>query len=157
MLRVPAKNGVALSPWPSIFDAYWEMARWPGSRWFTDLTRGMASARIPVMDVEETATEYRCVLELPGVAPEEVNVTVQGNTLTVAGEKRFGDGSAQSGHVRFYRAMKLPRTVDVANIRARHEHGVLTLVLPKAESDQPRQIPVEVGAAENGPERGGSQ
>lgn len=96
---------------------------------------GAAPAWVPVVDVVESPDATRITAEIPGVKPEHVQISVEGNTLMIRGTK---------GEVTFDRAFTFPVTVDAASITAAYEHGVLTVTLPKAEQAKPRQIPVAV-------------
>jgi len=102
-------------------------------------------------DVIETADELIATLEVPGVRPEDVEITVDNNVLTVSGEKRqaWQSGDEESGfrvaerrYGRFGRSFVLPQNVDPERISAETEHGVLTVRLPKREEARPRRIQV---------------
>ena len=105
----------------------------------------------PPVNLTEDAEGYVLTAELPGVAPEAVDVTIEGSTVTISGQRKIeyaaGDGIAvhrrerQSGT--FRRAFELPAEIDVDAAKATHKQGVLTLALPKADSVKPRQISVE--------------
>lgn len=109
---------------------------------------------VPPMDVVETADEVRCHLEVPGLAPDDIEIRVQDNLLVIAGEKKLEESEQKEGgfrsverrYGRFERSFTLPRTVDANRVTARHEHGVLTIVLPKMEASKPRRIQVEGGS-----------
>jgi len=108
-------------------------------------------AWVPAVDVEEREDAVVLAFEVPGVAPDALDVTVHDRVLTVSGERRLGrreDGTAayrlERRHGRFARRLTLPKTVDPDRIEARHEHGVLYLHLPKRPEAQPRRITVSV-------------
>ena len=97
---------------------------------------------------------------LPGVKPEDVQITIQGDSLTVRGEsKTEQDKKGERWHLRerrlgaFQRSLSLGTPVDSEKAHADFEHGVLTLTLPKAEASKPRQIKIGASAAGNGPEK----
>ena len=109
-----------------------------------------ASAWVPPMDVVETADEVLCHIEVPGLKPEDIEIQVEDNRLIVSGEKKFEQSQDEGGYRlverrygRFERSFTLPRTIDANNVRAHHEHGVLTIVLPRAEAAKPRRIQIE--------------
>jgi HSP20 family protein len=110
---------------------------------------------VPPMDVVETGDEVRCHLEVPGLSPEDIEIRVQDNMLVVAGEKKVeqseqnegGFRSVERRYGRFERSFTLPRTIDTNDVKARHEHGVLTIVLPKMEASKPRRIQIEGGSS----------
>jgi HSP20 family protein len=102
----------------------------------------------PAADVGETATEYLVRAELPGVAKENVKVTLEGGLVTIEGECAQQKEQDEKFHVveRFYgkfaRAFALPDNVKADAVRCEFEDGVLTVHLPKVERQVPRAIPV---------------
>ncbi len=110
-------------------------------------TRGV----YPHVNLHEGEAGYVLTAELPGVAPEDISVSIEGSTVTLSGERKIeypGDqGTAvhrrerQSGS--FRRAFELPAEIDLENAKATHKNGVLTLALPKSPAAMPRQIAIE--------------
>jgi HSP20 family protein len=105
---------------------------------------------VPPMDVVETTDELLCHVEVPGLTPDDLEIRVQDNMLVLAGEKKFNGEQQEGGfrsverrYGRFERTITLPRTVDTNAVKARHENGVLTVVLPKVEASKPRRIEIE--------------
>jgi len=105
----------------------------------------------PAVDVRETKDALEVVAELPGLHPEDVEVNVENNVLTIAGEKKqeVTEGSPEAEYHlierrcgRFERSFTLPRSVDAEKIGARFEHGLLTVTLPKAEAAKPRRVQI---------------
>jgi len=101
------------------------------------------------LDVSESENEFVVKASLPGVKPEDVQITVQGDTLLIRGAtKAEEDKKGEHWHLRerrfgqFQRSVSLGTPVNSDKAQARFEHGVLTLTLPKAESAKPRQIKV---------------
>jgi HSP20 family protein len=122
-------------------------------RLFEEMTRGFpaADAFEPSLEVSETAGEWRVKTDLPGVAPEEVEITVTGNVLTLRGEKKqepAAEGEmlrrSERIHGKFVRTLEFLTDVDGAKVEAKSKHGVLTIVLPKAEAARPKTIAVKV-------------
>lgn len=113
---------------------------------------GTTRAWVPAADIAEDEKTYTIRLEVPGVKPEHLKLELDGDRLTVSGEKRT-EAEEQTEQVRrfersygsFVRAFVLPETVRTESISARSEHGVLTITLPKTEKAQPRSIPVTAG------------
>ena len=109
------------------------------------------------MDVEETGDAYRMHVQLPGWKPEDVNVTVQESTVTIAGQHRSAserkDEESRTWHLRersfasFNRTFSFPMPIDADRAEASFENGELVLTLPKAESAKPRQIKIGGAAA----------
>lgn len=101
------------------------------------------------LDVCETENEFVVKAALPGVKPDEVQITVHGDTLTIRGEsKSEEDKQGEHWHLRerrfgvFQRSVVLATPVNSEKAQARYEDGVLTLSLPKSESAKPRQIKI---------------
>ena len=114
------------------------------------------------LDISENDNEFIVKASLPGIRPEDVHITVQGETLTIRGEtKAEEERKDERYHLRerrygvFHRAVKLSAPVRSDEAKADFESGVLTLTLPKSEEAKPRQI--KVGArTQNGPGQGQS-
>ena len=103
----------------------------------------------PAMDIVEDADGLLIELELPGLAPDEVEVTTERGVLTIRGEKRTvrqRDGvraiTTERAHGRFTRAVQLPQGVDEAKIDAGFEHGLLRVRVPRAALPQPRRVEI---------------
>ncbi|MGD0861362.1 MAG: Hsp20/alpha crystallin family protein [Candidatus Limnocylindrales bacterium] len=104
------------------------------------------------MDVYATDEDLVLEANLPGVKPEEVEITVEDNTLTIAGETRSSrkdeEGSTLIQEIRrgaFSRTLTLPAGLEPDKATATFEDGVLTLRIPKAEQVKPRQIKITSG------------
>ncbi len=102
------------------------------------------------LDVAEKNDAYIVKASVPGVAPEDVEVTLSDNVLTIKGEmKEDKEIKEETYHVRerrfgqFVRSVTLPMSVSADKIEAINENGVLTLTLPKAESTKPKKIEVK--------------
>jgi len=101
------------------------------------------------LDVCETENEFVVKAALPGVKPDDVQITVHGDTLTIRGESKVEeDKKGEHWHLRerrfgaFQRSVALATPVNSDKAQAHYEHGVLTLTLPKSETAKPRQIKV---------------
>ena len=112
------------------------------------------TAWTPVVDIVEEEQFLRITAEIPGVKPEDVRITVEGNLLTIAGAKQQVEeqkGEKVFRYERTYgtfeRTFTLPVTVDAEHIKATYDVGVLTLALPKVEKAKPRFVKVEVKPA----------
>ncbi|HEY8515136.1 MAG TPA: Hsp20/alpha crystallin family protein [Candidatus Binatia bacterium] len=87
--------------------------------------------------------------ELPGVAPDKIDISVDDDTVTLAGERSTSEvpeGATfhrrERGYGRFSRTFRLPFRIDVGAVDARYTNGVLEVTLPRAAADKPRKIPV---------------
>jgi HSP20 family protein len=110
---------------------------------------GPATQATLPLDVTENENEFVVKASLPGVKPEDVEITVHGDTLTIRGEsKAEEEKKGEHWHLRerrfgsFQRSVALATPVDSDRANAQYEHGVLTLTLPKSEAAKPRQIKV---------------
>lgn len=111
------------------------------------------------LDVHEGEREISIAAELPGVKPSEVDVQVNGDILTISGEKRSETDRKQEdyrvterSYGRFRRTVQLPFAPDPDQVRAQCEHGVLTVRLPKPAQQQRQNRRIEVrGAGEQLP------
>ena len=102
------------------------------------------------LDVAENDDEFLVKASLPGVSPDEIEVTLNENTLTISGKMtREEEREDTNYHLRerrfgsFARSITLPTPVDADKVEAVNENGVLTLKLPKVESAKPRKISVK--------------
>ena len=107
-----------------------------------------AYATLP-LDVSETEHDFVIKAALPGVKPDDVQITVHGDILTIRGESQAEeDKKGEHWHLRerrfgtFQRSVSLATAVNSDKAEAHYDLGVLTLTLPKAESAKPRQIKV---------------
>ncbi|MBG0786064.1 MAG: Hsp20/alpha crystallin family protein [Anaerolineaceae bacterium] len=107
------------------------------------------------LDVIENDNEFVVKADIAGINPEEVEITYTNNTLTLKGEVKDEreEGKEDSRyHLRerrygsFVRSISMPGTIDVENIKADSENGVLVLHLPKKEEVKPKRIEVKVNA-----------
>jgi HSP20 family protein len=105
----------------------------------------------PAMDLVEEKDRLVLRLELPGVDPKAVEINLQGNLLTVHGERKEAsehkDGTVLKRERRigsFQRTLQLPYSVQSDKVKASYDKGVMTISLPKVEAQVGRQIPVEV-------------
>lgn len=109
-----------------------------------------AGAWSPALDVEESEDNFTLHVELPGVSPDDVNVSLEENVLTIEGERRFYNESGADGFRRierhfgrFHRSIRLPDRVDAEAVQATARDGVLTILVPKAEEAKPRRIAIQ--------------
>jgi len=108
---------------------------------------------VPAMDVAERKDAYVVQAELPGLSPEQVDVSFEKNVLTIRGNKPASFDAATDGELRifaaervsgtFERSVRLPEFVDADRISARFSNGLLTITVPKAEAAQPRRISID--------------
>jgi len=113
------------------------------------------------VDVRETSEAFEITASVPGVSPDDVDITVLGDTLRIRGERK-DETTSQAADGRwllrerrfgaFERTISLPISVRADDASAEFQHGVLSITLPKAEEAKPRSIPVR-GGTTNSPSR----
>ena len=101
----------------------------------------------PEVNIFETANEYVLEAEMPGVSKEGLEITVEGNVLTIVGHRSdvplTGDALYRESRFADYRRVfELDPAINDEKISARVDQGILTLILPKAERVKPRKITV---------------
>ena len=119
-----------------------------------------ARAELP-LDVYATNSEVVILAAIPGISPDQLEITVEKNTVTMSGEIKNVVKSEEAKDASWYlhelprgafrRSLTLPIEVDSAKAEARFENGMLRLTLPKAEAAKPRQIRVQVTGGDNEP------
>lgn len=119
-----------------LFDGYNNVRRTPTS--------------YPAMNVWSNQDGLVVTSEVPGVRPEDIDISVVGDTLTLSGERRPDELNEDAryhrqerGYGKFVRTLQLPYPVKVDNIEASFRNGVLNINLPRAEEDKPRKIAVK--------------
>jgi HSP20 family protein len=103
-----------------------------------------------VVDVYETDQDVVVKSSVPGVKPEDIDITITGDTLTIKGETKTEEKIEKANYIRqerrygvFSRSLTLPTTVVAEQAKAEFENGVLTLTLPKTEEVKPKTIKVK--------------
>ena len=104
----------------------------------------------PAVDIHESADALTITAELAGLAPEEVEITVEDQVLTLAGERKFERETkggtlhrVERSYGAFSRSFTLPATVAADKVEAKFDQGVLTVTLPKAEASKPRKVRIQ--------------
>ena len=107
----------------------------------------------PAINVSEDAESVYVRAELPGLEAANLDITMENDTLTISGErKKPVDEEGVSYHRRerewgsFRRSFSLTTRIDADKVHARHEDGILTVILPKSAEAKPRQIAIQAGA-----------
>ena len=125
-------------------------------RWdpFRDFGFATADTWVPPVDIYQTGDQELVLkAELPEIAREDIDITIENFVLTIKGEKKPGADVKQEQfhHVErrygtFSRSFSLPQTVDAGKVSADYKNGVLSVRLPLREEARPRQIKVDVAA-----------
>ena len=147
-------NHNGLSLWKDIFSPAFEFRREFDrlfDDWLTPTTRGLRTEShfVPACEVEEQNDHYLLTLEMAGVKKDDIKMEAMDNQIVISGERRNetrqkDDELAYSERRfgKFQRTFALPAGVDVNQVEANYQDGVLRIVVPKAESAKPRQIKI---------------
>jgi HSP20 family protein len=150
-MHVANSNRVTRNPYDALFGVRREL-----DRMFGDATGAMDKGFDAPAEVIETENEIRFAIEVPGMKPEDLEVSIENNVLTVSGEKRLVRREGETDdqyrlferrYGQFTRSFRLPLTVATDRIEATCEHGLLTVTLPRAEEARPRKIQIRQGTA----------
>jgi HSP20 family protein len=111
-----------------------------------------AGTFVPAVDIYEDEHNLLLKLEVPGVNEDDLKVSLENNTLTVSGERKFEKEEREENFHRierrygsFARTFRLPNTVDGEKVEATYEKGILKITLAKRAEAKPRQIKVGNG------------
>ena len=109
------------------------------------------TAWAPAVDIYETEHELVVKADLPEIQPEQLDIRVENNILTIRGERKFEEKLNENNYLRversygsFSRSFSLSNSVNAEAIKADYKNGVLTLSIPKREEAKPKQIKVNV-------------
>ena len=145
MALIPYRRGSELTP-ARMFEDFFRMP----DLWeeVTSSVRGIAA------DVYETPDAVIVELATPGVNPDDLNINVTGDILTISGESRQEEKSENRNYYQkqirygtFAQSVTLPATVQSANAEATFNNGILRVSLPKSEEAKPRKIAIKVNQA----------
>ena len=132
-----------------LMDRFWDDPFW-GFHGYTSQPR-----RDNPMPIDVTADEKQVVIQasLPGVKPEDMNVTIEDNRLTIEGQVNSVEETEKDRYVirerhsgSFYRSLALPKDLQDDSVEARFENGVLTLTLPRVPEVKPQAKTIEIKA-----------
>ena len=145
---------VRYEPWNVVSQLQSEINRVFGNLSDTD-SNSATSEWSPAVDVREFSNRFQLLLDVPGVDPKDVEITLDNGVLTISGtrseEKAVGTNGAEQPQQqrlerrlgRFHRRFILPDTADADNVNATGRNGVLEIVIPKQPKAQPRRITVK--------------
>ena len=140
-------NPMSQHPWRLLDDLHPGVQRRRAGR----LSGGKRTATgwAPPTDVKDESTRFLIRVDIPGVDPNDIEVTADQGMLTLRGERTAAQTTEHGIYSRrerveggFLRRFKLPESVDTARVEARCRNGVLEIVVPKRAEQQPRRIPV---------------
>jgi HSP20 family protein len=127
-----------------------------GTVWTRNEPRAGRSAFPMPLDVYSTDDDIVILAAVPGMRPEDLDLTIQKNTLMISGELQtpIDGGVTPTWYVRelaegtYRRSVTLPFMVDADKAEATFEHGILRIVLPKAEESRPKKVAISAGGAQ---------
>lgn len=145
MLRAKSRN-----PW-NRFPLSYHWNEWPSFSRSSNI-RDVSNAGAPAVDITETDSEYQVVADLPGVAKDDLEVSVKNDILSIIVNSEDVNEEKSEGRVlrrerfqgRISRSFRLGDSVDNENIQAHYKDGVLSVTVPKKESLQSRRIEVAI-------------
>jgi HSP20 family protein len=114
-------------------------------------TAGPRVGVFPALNVSEKDNTLYVRAELPGVNADDMEISVEADTLTLKGERKLGEPQGVSYHRReresgrFRRIINLPIRIDADAVEASFKNGILEIILPKAKEALPKQITVKAG------------
>lgn len=104
----------------------------------------------PAVDIREEDNAYVIRADIPGVEPDQIDISTENNVLTIRGEREVEKEEEKAGYRRFerstgsfYRRFTLPDNADVDRIDAKSQHGVLELTIPKKQADKAKKVKVK--------------
>jgi len=144
---------VRYNPWSVLDEMHSEMNNLFESRLGaerSDDTRVATSQWAPAVDIKEEDDKYVLRADIPGVSPEDIEVSMDKGVLSIKGERKEESEENKEDFHRierrygsFYRRFSLPDTADATAVSAEGKNGVLEIVIPKKEQEQPRRIEVK--------------
>lgn len=144
-------NITRYDPWNSLQDWRQEMERifHPLHQQDEDTSHLVGGDWAPAVDIKEETDHYLIRADIPGVKPEEIEITMENGVLSIRGERQFEETEerknfrrVERSHGVFYRRFSLPENTDAEAIEAKGKDGVIEITIPKTEDRQPKRIEV---------------
>lgn len=136
-------------------------------RWMDDRLPGrpdQTNTLSVALDLHETATGYELEASMPGIKPEDIDIQVDRDKVTLRGQSTATEEKNDRNYIyrerrsgSFYRVVRLPEAVDAEKVEATLDHGILRVQLPKLSQSSQRRIQVRSGANQPGPARVNTQ
>jgi HSP20 family protein len=141
----------ALTPWTGVTALRKEMDRLFDRFWETDWPAWPALGDwMPKVDVADTKDAFMVTAEIPGIDPKDITLTLDGDALTIKGEKKHEKEEKEGTYFRmeraygaFARTMPLPAPVEAGKVTATFKNGILTVKLPKGAAAKGTLIPIK--------------
>jgi HSP20 family protein len=141
---LPTSVATVRDEFDRLFDQLWSTGV------FGRAPRVMETLWSPLMDFSETEKEYILRVEAPGIPKEDLEVNVEGQTLTISGRRDFEKEEKTEEYFwrerqegKFVRTVQLPTPIDKSKVTATHQDGIMTIRLPKTEPTDKIRIPVK--------------
>ncbi|HEX22284.1 MAG TPA: Hsp20/alpha crystallin family protein [Chromatiales bacterium] len=143
---------VRYEPWNALQQLQREMNSLFDNRLPTEGENGNVATSdwAPAVDIKEEDDRFLVLADIPGVDPEDIEVSMENGILSIKGERKSEHTEEKEGYKRiersygsFHRRFTLPESADPEGIKAKSKHGSLEIVIPKREAVQPRRISVE--------------
>jgi HSP20 family protein len=147
MVRRPEETARALNPFLNLRN----LLRWDPFSEMAPLAGNMENELTftPAFDVKETGTNYEFRADLPGIKERDIDVTISGNRLAITGSREQekeekGDlfYACERSYGSFTRTFTLPETADTEHVHCEMKDGVLSIMIAKQATEQPRKIPI---------------
>lgn len=142
---------VRYQPWGLMRSLHEDLDRLFEQRLGMDETSGSVANWTPPVDIREEEDRFVLHADIPGVKPEDIEVTMENGVLTIDGSRAETTREEQNGYRRiervsgrFFRRFTLPDTANAEGIKAKSHNGVLEVIIPKHERVMPRRISVDV-------------
>ena len=126
--------------------------RWPSAQ--EDLTQMREFSPAVESFIDKNNKKFHCEAQLPGVDPKDVEIHVQGNTLTITGERTSSRETSEADYLQreitygsFTRSLVLPEGVDKERVTAEYRNGVLEITAPIATASLPKKVEIKTIAA----------
>ena len=133
-------------PFDALFRLQRELEGRRASDWLDETTSGMGA--YPPINVLQQGHDFVAIVELPGVAKNDLELQAKDNTIRISGKKSVDYGDKVSVHRRervagtFDRTITVPVQINADGIKAEFHDGILALFIPRAEGDKPRAIKI---------------
>ena len=144
-------NLVRYQPWGLMRSLHDDLDRLFEQRLGMDDTAGSVANWTPPVDIREEENRFVLNADIPGVKPDNIEVTMENGVLTISGSREETTRDEQNGYRRvervsgrFFRRFTLPDTANAEGIKAKSHDGVLEVIIPKHERVMPRRISVDV-------------
>lgn len=143
-------NLTRFEPWSIVDLLHRDLDRIAQSRFAASDDENPVANWVPAVDIVEEKNRFVLRADVPGVNPEDIDISMDAGVLTVTGERKSENVTEEQGFRRvervsgrFFRRFNLPDTADADGIKAKSSNGILEVSIPKLPEVQARRIAVE--------------